>query len=124
MSTLIEYCGANETQRDTGTGRRYIEKALRFIQYNYFHSISVGDIADSVGISRSHLYRLFIEHLSMSPNEYLTRFRIDEACVLLRSQGLSVSEAAFSSGFSDQLYFSRVFKRYKGVPPSKYALDK
>lgn len=124
LSTLIEYCGANETQRDTGTGRRYIEKALRFIQYNYFHSISVGDIADSVGISRSHLYRLFIEHLSMSPNEYLTRFRIDEACVLLRSQGLSVSEAAFSSGFSDQLYFSRVFKRYKGVPPSKYALDK
>lgn len=62
--------------------------------------------------------------MSMSPNEYLTRFRIDEACVLLRSQGLSVSEAAFSSGFSDQLYFSRVFKRYKGVPPSKYALDK
>ncbi len=61
-----------------------------------------------------------MQYVSMPPNEYLTRFRINKAAALLRSSNLSVGEAAYSTGFSDQLYFSRVFKKYKGVPPSKY----
>ena len=56
----------------------------------------------------------------MPPNEYLTRFRINKAAALLRTNNLSVGEAAYFTGFSDQLYFSRVFKKYKGMPPSKY----
>lgn len=57
----------------------------------------------------------------MPPNEYLTRYRINKAAALLKCNNLSVGEAAYSTGFSDQLYFSRVFKKYKGVPPSRYA---
>ena len=45
---------------------------------------------------------------------------INEACKLLRAGNLSIAEVAVSVGFFDQFYFSRVFKRAKGVPPSKY----
>ena len=45
---------------------------------------------------------------------------VNEACKLLRSGTLSIAEVAASVGFLDQFYFSRVFKRAKGVPPSKY----
>lgn len=119
LASLIELIGTN--QRYAGdSNRRHVDRALQFIQYNYSRPIGVGDIAASAGISRSQLYRLFIRYLSISPTEYLTKFRIREACFLLCSQGLSVSEAAYSSGFSDQLYFSRVFKKEKGMSPSRY----
>ncbi|MEG0110056.1 MAG: helix-turn-helix domain-containing protein, partial [Oscillospiraceae bacterium] len=51
---------------------------------------------------------------------YLTNYRISEACFLLKSSQLSIAEIAVSVGFFDQFYFSRVFKKNKGVPPSRY----
>ena len=104
------------------SGYDYVKKSIQFIDYNYFRDdIDVGDIAAHAGISRSHLYRLFVQHTAMTPSEYLTRYRIDRAATLLKCNGLSVGEAAYSTGFSDQLYFSRVFKKWKGLPPSQWA---
>ena len=103
------------------SGYEYVKKSLQFIDYNYSRSIDVDDIAANVGISRSHLYRLFMKHISVPPNEYLTRYRIQKASLLLESSNLSVGEAAYSTGFSAQLYFSRVFKKYKGLSPSQYS---
>ena len=51
----------------------YVESAIRFIAHNYSGAIDVGDVAASVGISRSHLYRVFMRHIGTSPNEYLTQ---------------------------------------------------
>lgn len=105
---------------------QYVLSAIKFIQFNYSHDISIDDIAKAVGVSRSHLYRVFISNVSQSPIDYLTTYRINEACVLLKSSSLSIAEIAVSVGFFDQFYFSRVFKKSKGVPPSKYiaSLDK
>ena len=82
--------------------------------------ISEDDVAKSVGVSRSHLYRVFMLNVGKSPIDYLTEYRVNEACKLLRGGTLSIAEVAASVGFLDQFYFSRVFKRAKGVPPSKY----
>lgn len=119
LAMLMENRTETETRRKSGY--EYVKSSIRFIDYNYSRSIDVDDIAANAGISRSHLYRLFMQHISMPPNEYLTRYRINKAALLLKSHNLSVGEAAYSTGFSDQLYFSRVFKKYKGVPPSRYA---
>ena len=94
--------------------------AIKYIQFNYSHDISVDDIAKAVGVSRSHLYRVFMSNVGQSPIDYLTGYRISEACSLLKNTGLSIAEIAVSVGFFDQFYFSRVFKRAKGMPPSKY----
>ena len=101
-------------------GYDYVQKAIKFIDYNYSMNIGIGDVAASAGISRSHLYRLFIRNVSMPPNEYLMRYRVNKAAALLETGRLTVGEAAYSTGFSDQLYFSRVFKKYMGIPPSRY----
>ncbi|MEG0457844.1 MAG: AraC family transcriptional regulator [Oscillospiraceae bacterium] len=118
LSRLIKT--SEKTKNITYSNFDYIEKAVKFIMFNYSRNIDVCDIADYVGISRSHLYRLFIKHLNIPPNEYLSKFRINEACSLLRKSDLSIGEIAFSVGFSDQLYFSRVFKKQKGIAPSAY----
>lgn len=106
-----------------GNGFEYVQKAIKFIDYNYSGNISIGNVAASAGISRSHLYRLFMQHISMPPNEYLVRYRINKASALLKTGRLTVGEAAYSTGFSDQLYFSRAFKKYMGVPPSRYMAE-
>ena len=99
----------------------YVESAISFISHNYSGPIDVGDISSNVGISRSHLYRVFMKHMGTSPNDYLTRFRIARACELLRQSSLPVGAIAASAGYDDQLYFSRVFKKIMGVSPTRYA---
>ena len=114
--------------RETSAGKphtassssQYVLNAIKYIQFNYSHDISIDDVAKSVGVSRSHLYRVFMLNVGKSPIDYLTEYRINEACKLLRAGHLSIAEVAVSVGFFDQFYFSRVFKRAKGVPPSKY----
>ena len=104
----------------TSSSSQYVLNAIKYIQFNYSHDISIDDVAKSVGVSRSHLYRVFMLNVGKSPIDYLTEYRINEACKLLRAGNLSIAEVAVSVGFFDQFYFSRVFKRAKGVPPSKY----
>lgn len=120
LAELMELYGAPDSQHDSGF--EYVQKAIRYIDFNYSSDIDINDIAASAGISRSYLYRLFMQHISMSPNEYLMRFRISKGAELLEENRLSVGEVAYSTGFSDQLYFSRVFKKYMGIPPSRYSV--
>lgn len=110
--------GHHRTTNDTH--QTYVANALRYIQYNYANDIGVSDIARYVGISRSQLYRAFLQHFGVSPHTYLQTYRINEACSLLRDPSYSVAEVAGSVGFNDPLYFSRVFKSIKGVTPSEY----
>lgn len=100
--------------------QEYVANALRFIQYNYANDIGVNDIARYVGISRSQLYRAFLQDFGMSPHHYLQKYRINEACSLLHVPTFSIAQVAGSVGFNDPLYFSRVFKAVKSITPSEY----
>ena len=83
-----------------------------------FADISVDDIAKAVGVSRSHLYRVFMSDVGQSPIDYLTGYRISEACSLLKIPGCRLRNRRIR-GLFDQFYFSRVFKKVKGVPRAK-----
>ncbi|NLW77827.1 MAG: AraC family transcriptional regulator [Ruminococcaceae bacterium] len=107
-------------EKDAGQPEPYLEKAVRFIHFNYARDITVDDIAKAAGLSRSHLYRLFMTAFGYPPITYLTNWRVQKACQLIESTSLSMSEIACSVGFSDQFYFSRVFKKAVGMPPSRY----
>ena len=110
----------NRNRSVDDTHQTYVDNALRYIQYNYASNIGVADIARYVGISRSQLYRAFLQDFGVSPHAYLQTYRINEACSLLRDPTYSVAEVAGSVGFNDPLYFSRVFKSIKGTTPSDY----
>lgn len=110
----------NSRQPAGNPHQTYVSNALRYIQYNYANDIGVSDIARYVGISRSQLYRAFLQDFGVSPHNYLQTYRINEACGLLRDPAYSVAEVAGSVGFNDPLYFSRVFKAIKGSAPSEY----
>ena len=98
----------------------YVETAIKYMEHNFSNPITVEGIAAAAGVSRSHLYRLFMQEVHLSPNEYLTRLRIDKACLFLNQSGLNISEVAYSCGYTDPLYFSKVFHRLRGLSPSEY----
>lgn len=120
LAAMMVLNGDQNCRKDTGYA--YVQRSIQFIDFNYSREdLNITQIAANAGVSRSHLYRLFLQHTDMTPNEYLTKYRINKAANLLKNENLSVGEAAYSTGFSDQLYFSRVFRKLKGMPPSKFA---
>lgn len=117
LSTYMEKFPPDRPMDD---GYGYVQSALQFITTRYHRPLSVEDIAAHLGISRTHLYRLFHRFLAVSPNEYLARFRVQSACAMLSSSNLSVKSIAHAVGYEDQLYFSKVFRRLTGETPTGY----
>lgn len=118
FSILARDITLSPPQQDNGN--LYVKRAVEFIQNNYSFPIRVTDIADYVCINRSYLYTLFKKHLRMSPQEYLTNYRITRAAELLKLTDLSIESIALSCGYTDSLVFSKVFKIHKGITPSKF----
>ena len=103
--------------------RRGFEKMklmLDYISVRYAEKLTLKDIADSAGISKSLCSALFRQFLHCSPFEYLIKYRIEKASQLLRSTALSVTEIAFSVGFSGSSYFAETFRNITGMTPKEY----
>ena len=100
-----------------------VQRACDYIANNLAMPITVEDIAAHVGLSRSRLYRLFMEELGLSPVQALTQVRIRQACALLRRGDLSVKAVAASVGYENQLYFSRRFREIMGCAPTEFVRE-
>lgn len=96
-------------------------KMMKFINENYYNNITIDSIAKSFGFSRNYLYTLFKNDYGISPQTHLLNLRIEKAKELLLSdRQLSVNEIALAVGYRDALYFSRVFHKKVGVPPTEF----
>ena len=103
----------------------YVELACGHIQEMYMHSsFGVEDVAGHLGIPRARLNRAFQKELKLSVQQYLIDCRMHQASSLLSNTPLSVKEIAAQVGYSDQLVFSKAFKKYFGVSPKGYRLDR
>ncbi len=97
-----------------------VEKAMEYIRENYANDIGLSDVATHVGVTPSHLSRLFSQFSTESFNAALNRIRVESACGYLTQLQMKVYEVAYRVGFRDEKYFSRVFKQQKGVTPAEY----
>lgn len=82
-------------------------------------NLSVSDITQAVGISRTVLHVKMKNLLDMSISEYVRTLRLGKAKELLL-EGLNISESAYRTGFSDPNYFSKCFKKKYGSTPSDF----
>lgn len=98
----------------------HVQKAVDYVRMNYCDPIRVTDIADYVCINRSYLYSLFEQYLHVSPQQFLTLYRITKSLELLHSTDYPIESIAFSCGYTDVLVFTKAFKRTKGMSPSTY----
>ena len=96
------------------------QQALIYIDNHIMSMASVNDLCRSINISRSHLYRIFVSHIGQSPIRYILNQRIIRSCYYLHNTSMRISEIAYAFGYSDPLYYSRVFKSVMGVSPLQY----
>ncbi|MCL2472144.1 MAG: helix-turn-helix domain-containing protein [Treponema sp.] len=105
------------------TGIRHasvLRRAERFIWDNYTRKISLEEIARASGLSAPYFSTIFKEEMGENLSAYLNRLRVERAAALLTETGRSLNEIASLCGFEDQSWFSKIFKSYTGVSPSKY----
>ena len=110
----------DEVQKLGGKDRQSVAVAAEYIAINYYHKIDVDSICRYVNYSRYYFSRCFKEIQGMSIMEYINKVRLDRAIYLLNHTDLTVIEVAKSVGFDDPYYFSKKFKAYTGVPPSRF----
>lgn len=105
----------------TGEKRKTVAgKIIDYINGNYALPITSDDICRALSISRAYMSREFNREVNMPLRDYINQVRVKNAKVLLESSGLTVSEIAYTVGFSDSGYFSAVFKKAVGQPPREY----
>jgi transcriptional regulator GlxA family with amidase domain len=96
------------------------EGVKNFLKDNLQRDISVEEMAELMGLSRSHFTRLFSREMGTSPRMYLEDLRLKTAMGLLFDENVSVKETAARCGIYDVNYFCRLFKKRYGVSPGKY----
>ena len=111
---------AGEDKRQKGRDADVVRSAIGFIDQRYSYAISVEDVADYAGVSRSTLFRIFTRYLEISPKEYLDSYRIRKAMYLLKETDLTIGAIAVSVGYDNGLYFSKAFHKMTGQSPSLY----
>ena len=97
-----------------------IEYARRYFHEHYNEDIRIEDYAQSRGMSVSWFLRNFKQLTMKSPMQYILNIRINNAVSLLETTDYNVTEIAAIVGYENPLYFSRIFKKQKGVSPSEY----
>ena len=96
-----------------------VKRAILYLNQNVKSQIVRWKLADAVNVSEDYLTRIFHRELGLSLWEYLNRYRICISRKLLLETTDSVYEIAERSGFQDQAYFCRVFKKIYGISPGK-----
>ncbi len=97
-----------------------IKQSVAYLHQNYKRALTRTEIADELGMSEDYFSRAFSQELGISPWDYLNRYRVAQAKVLLQTSSDNMKKIARQVGITDPAYFSRVFRRIVGVSPSDY----
>ena len=119
MELLREiFCSSDETAALTDIQQFRMRKAIAHIHENLAQNISVAELAQIAGFSESYFSKLFRQITGQSVITYQNNLRLHQAKSLMQLGDCNVSEAAAAVGFRDIYYFSRLYKKMMGTPPS------
>ena len=122
LTQLMVSCINAADKKRKITGQRsadYVGEIRNFIDNNYQDNISLDHLAQAFSINKYYLQKLFKKRSGLSPNEYLTRVRLEKAKNLLRTTDSTIIQIAQEVGYTAS-YFDNVFKKFEGVTPQTY----
>lgn len=93
----------------------------KYLKENYQKEISLHELGDRFGFTPEYLGKIFKKHTGETLSKYLTKLRMNEAKrLLLNNPEMSIQKIGELVGYKDDFYFSRAFKNYTGIQPSKF----
>ena len=118
LADLLYQLGKAVHQTQDNSSR--LDISASYIVEHYNSDVSVSQLADMCQLSQSRFMHLFKKHFGMPPKEYQKSLRLSSAKSMLTDTRLSIDEISAQVGYSDALYFSRLFKSAEGVSPSQF----
>lgn len=109
-----------EEDNEKKVQHHYINIVLKYIEENYFKSVSLEKAADVVGLNPVYLSYLFKKIKKVNFSEYLNEVRLKKAEELLTDSTLKIGEISEQIGYKDARYFSSLFKKRTGMSPNEY----
>lgn len=106
--------------KTTQSAGAMMEEALEYIRNHFQTDLGVEQAAEKAGLSVSYFSLLFKQKTGLTFLDYLTNVRMEYACLFLQNTDLKTYEIAEKVGYTDQRYFSQVFKRKMNQTPSQY----
>lgn len=97
--------------------------SLNYIENNPKEDLSNTALATRVQLATNAFNRLFTTEVSISPQRFVKKKRIDKACILLHHSQYSIDKIAEQCGFADRYHFSRIFKQITNISPARYRRD-
>lgn len=104
------------TQKNSGL----IKKSIEYMKLNYKSDISLSDLALHSLLSKNYFSKLFKDATGTNVSDYIQYLRTEQACSLLRSTDMKVTDIAEHAGFSDMKFFYEVFRKITGKTPGEY----
>lgn len=121
---LYSVCGEFDKNADyvkfNSDKHNLLFKIFNFVSENYKKSCSLSQLSNEINYSYVYLSKLFSKHTGISYTEYVCRFRINEACYLLKNTNHTILDIAYECGFDCLRSFNRSFKAVMGISPSEY----
>lgn len=122
LKQLMELLGrcVLEGEKKPWDQKGLMEKAITDFHQLYHSPIQINRYAQGLGITSCWFIRCFKGYTGQTPMEYISEIRLNKAKEMLYSSSFTISEIAQSVGYSDPLYFSRMFKKGVGISPQGY----
>lgn len=117
---IISLFGRAAARLNKGTISESLKFSLKYIDENYAKEIDIKELAKQEHMSYTYFRTIFKKRTGTSPNQYIITIRLRNASLLLKQTELSIKEIAESVGFSDQMYFSRIFKKRFSMTPKEF----
>lgn len=113
-----------KTASDKSRWSSRIKPVLEYIETHYKEELSLDILANVAGMNARYFCKVFFSLTHSSPMNYVNLYRIEQASFLLDSTDLNITEIATECGFWESSYFTKVFKKFKGITPQKYRQTK
>ena len=112
---------AEKTYFESKKNHSHLSHAIKdLLDECVYGRIDVNGAAEKLHISKSSLYREFTKSFGIGPHQYVLQKKIDLAKTLLRRTNFSVKDIADKLSFSDEFYFSNLFKKKTGISPTAF----
>ncbi len=96
-----------------------VNTLMKYLNENYMRQISLETISKSIYLSPAYISKVFRDEIGESPINYLIKIRLAKARELLLEGSHSIKSVARSVGYEDVYYFSKLYKKYNNISPSK-----
>ncbi|MEM1485095.1 AraC family transcriptional regulator [Oscillospiraceae bacterium PP1C4] len=115
LMELCERCEQSHAQYSP-----LVRQAIEMIRQDYAFLSGIDELADTLGVTKSHLIRSFAASDVVSPGKYLQEVKVDNAKLMLQNRDYTIEMIANMVGYSGANYFCKVFRRVTGESPGEY----